>query len=132
MEMFRWDRNGEGYADRTAGIAIQNISREERKVAMAKKRSCRRTADEDRIHDRAVKMRKMTDRQLVEYVESQVEAARSEGFAQGRAQAPRPEAIDIKAILEEIGGIRGIGVAKLDSIGTILGRYFGGDADASA
>jgi len=28
---------------------------------MAKKRSCRRTADEDKIHEKAVKMRKMTD-----------------------------------------------------------------------
>ena len=27
---------------------------------MAKKRSCRRTADEDKIHEKAVKMRKMT------------------------------------------------------------------------
>jgi hypothetical protein len=123
MEMARWDRNGEGYADRTAGIAIQNISREEREDAMAKKRSCRRTADEDRIHDRAVKMRKMTDRQLVQYVEDQVAAARREGAAQGRAQAPRPEAVDIGAILKDIRGIRGIGDAKLDSIGTILGRY---------
>lgn len=121
--MLRWNRNGEGYADRTAGMAIQNISREERKIAMAKKRNCRRTADEDRIHDRAVKMRKMTDSQLVQYVEGQVEAARSEGFAQGKAQAPRPEAIDIKGILKEIGGIRGIGATKLDSIGEILGRY---------
>ena len=31
---------------------------------MAKKRSCRRTADEDKIHETAVKMRKMTDEQL--------------------------------------------------------------------
>lgn len=36
---------------------------------MAKKRSCRRTADEDKIHEKAVKMRKMTDEQLVHYVE---------------------------------------------------------------
>ena len=64
--MAKWNRNGEGYADKTAGIAIQNISREERKIAMAKKRSCRRTTDENIIHDKAVKMRKMTDEQLVE------------------------------------------------------------------
>lgn len=31
---------------------------------MAKKRSCRRTVNENRIHDKAVKMRKMTDVQL--------------------------------------------------------------------
>lgn len=39
---------------------------------MAKKRSCRRTADEDKIHEKAVKMRKMTDEQLVHYVEDRV------------------------------------------------------------
>lgn len=31
---------------------------------MAKKRSCRRTTDENVIHDKAVKIRKMTDEQL--------------------------------------------------------------------
>ena len=71
--MAKWNRNGEGYADKTAGIAIQNISREERKIAMAKKRSCRRTTEENIIHDKAVKMRKMTDEQLVHYVEDRVE-----------------------------------------------------------
>lgn len=60
--------NGEGYADSTAGISIQRLSREERKIAMRKKRSCRRTTDE----------------QLVHYVEDRVEKARSEGFNRGK------------------------------------------------
>jgi hypothetical protein len=51
---------------------------------MAKKRSCRRTLDENKIHDKAVKMRKMTDVQLVHYVEDRVNKARSEGFNEGR------------------------------------------------
>ena len=50
---------------------------------MAKRRSCRRTVDEDKIHEKAVKMRKMTDEQLVHYVEDRVEKARSEGFSKG-------------------------------------------------
>ena len=50
---------------------------------MAKKRSCRRTVDEDRIHEKAVKMRKMTDEQLVHYVEDRVEKVRSEGYNEG-------------------------------------------------
>ena len=57
--MAKWNRNGEGYADSTAGIAVQKVSREERKIAMGKKRSCRRTTDESIIHEKAVKMRKM-------------------------------------------------------------------------
>ncbi len=74
--MDKWYRNAEGYADNTAGIAIQRALRTERKTAMAKKRRCRRTTDENIIHEKAVKMRKMTDEQLVHYVESQAEKAR--------------------------------------------------------
>ena len=55
---------------------------------MAKKRSCRRTVDEDKIHEKAVKIRKMTDEQLVHYVEDRVEKARSEGFHRGKEAAP--------------------------------------------
>lgn len=45
---------------------------------MTKRRSCRRTVDEDKIHDKAVKLRKMTDEQLVHYIEDRVAKARSE------------------------------------------------------
>lgn len=47
------------------------------------KKSCRRTMDENKIHEKAVKMRKKTDEQLVHYVEDRVEKARSEGFNEG-------------------------------------------------
>ena len=62
--MSKWNANREGYADNTASIAIQRVSKEERKNDMAK-RSCRRTTDENAIHNKAVKIRKMTDEQLV-------------------------------------------------------------------
>ena len=39
---------------------------------MAKKRSCRRTAEEDRQHDIAVKIRKMTDKQIADLVEGKM------------------------------------------------------------
>ena len=119
--MAKWNRNGEGYADKTAGIAIQNISKEERKIVLAKKRSCRRTTDENIIHDKAVKLRKMTDEQLVHYVEDRVEKARSEGFNRGKAQISRY--VNTEEILREIGNIRGIGNTKLFSIGRILNKY---------
>ncbi len=93
---------------------------------MTKRRSCRRTTDENRIHDKAVKMRKMTDEQLVHYVEDRVEKARSEGFNQGKAQAPRVKPVNIVKILEEIGNIRGIGATRLLDIGVILDNYFEG------
>ncbi len=88
---------------------------------MAKKRSCRRTTDENIIHDKAVKMRKMTDEQLVHYVEDRVEKARSEGFNQGKKKAVLPK-IDINSIMKEIAATKGIGEAKLGKIETILER----------
>ena len=76
---------------------------------MAKKRNCRRTTDENIIHDKAVKMRKMTDEQLVHYVEDRVAKARSEGFHQGKLQAPAHKPVSIEKIVEEIGNVKGIG-----------------------
>ena len=48
---------------------------------MAKKRNCRRTPEEVSIHDEAVKLRKMTDAQLVEKVRS-ASAASSKSAAE--------------------------------------------------
>lgn len=129
-QMDKWNRNGEGYADITAGIAIGRISREERKIAMAKKRNCRRTTDESIIHEKAVKMRKMTDEQLVHYVEDRVEKARSEGFNRGKEQkkeAPQLNAVDF---VEEIGRIKGIGTATMSKIRELLDKRLEEDADA--
>jgi len=123
MKMGKWSRNREGYADNTAGIAIGRVSREERKIAMAKKRNCRRTTDENIIHEKAVKMRKMTDEQMVHYVEDLVEKARSEGFNQGKAQVPKYKSVSIEEIINEIGNVRGIGATKLADIQTILEKH---------
>lgn len=48
--MSKWNANREGYADNTASIAIQRVSKEERKNDMAK-RSCRRTTDENSLYE---------------------------------------------------------------------------------
>ena len=103
--MTKWNRNAEGYADRTTGIAIQNILREERKLAMAKKRSCKRTADENMLHEEAVKIRKMTDKQLVQYVKDMEKSAWNKGFCQGQSQAQKP---NLDEILYEIQAISGM------------------------
>lgn len=83
---------------------------------MAKKRSCRRTADEDRIHEKAVKWRKMTDEQLVHYVEDRVEKARSEGINEGKKSVPITTGMTINELLKEISTIKGIGDATLCKI----------------
>lgn len=90
---------------------------------MGKKRNCRRTNDENIIHEKAVKMRKMTDEQLVHYVEDRVEKARSEGFNQGK-QKTDPK-IDIAGVMNDIGNIRGIGPAKLANIKEVLESRLG-------
>lgn len=130
MKMSRWNENKEGYADNTASIAIQRVSKEERKIDMAKKRSCRRTMDENIIHDKAVKMRKMTDEQLVHYVEDRVEKARSEGFNRGKEQASKHKTLNITSIIEEISSVKGIGSTKLADIKAILEKYLEVGTDA--
>ena len=87
------------------------------------KRNCRRTVDESRIHEKAVKMRKMTDEQLVQYVEDRVEKARSEGFNQGKKQELKRNQVNIAGIVDEISNVKGIGATKLADIKTILEKY---------
>ena len=123
-------RNGEGYIDTTAGTAIRNMVRDGRKGGhwnnMAK-RNCRRTQDETRIHEKAVKMRKMTDEQLVHYVEDRVEKARSEGFNHGKKTAA-PPAINLTEIMDELADVKGIGAVKMKQIRIILENRLGGYA----
>ncbi len=114
--MSKWSRNVEGYADSTAGIAIGRVSREERKIAMGKKRSCRRTDGENKIHEKAVKLRKMTDEQLVKYVESQAKQAEA-----GNVVKEKPLLASVmEDIMGEIGRIKGVGKTKLHYIQMIL------------
>lgn len=90
---------------------------------MAKKRNCRRTTDEVRIHEKAVKMRKMTDEQLVHYVEDRVEKARSEGANHEKRKAMINK-VDIPSVIKEIGMVKGIGETKLREIKVILEKRF--------
>ena len=128
--MGKWGKNGEGYADSTASIAIGRVSKEERKKAMAKKRSCRRTADENIIHEKAGKMRKMTDKQLVDYVEGCIEKARSgcPGQGEGQKEGAHPQ-LSAAEFVEEIGRIKGIGTATMCKIRGLLDKRLGGDMD---
>ena len=83
------------------------------------KRNCRRTDDETAIHNKAVKMRKMTDDQLVHYVEDRVEKARSEGFNQGKkagADQRKPGGFDPAVFIEGIGKLPGLGEATMAKI----------------
>ena len=79
---------------------------------MAKKRSCRRTENENILHDRAVKLRKMTDEQLITFIDNQVESARNDKKNKTR--------FNINSVIEKIGKIKGIGATKLEQIRVVL------------
>jgi hypothetical protein len=91
---------------------------------MAKKRSCRRTTNEEDIHEKAVKLRKKTDEQLVHYVEDRVAKSYSEGYNKGRAHMPSFNADELAdAITNEIASVRGIGTTRLTLIKGILEKH---------
>ena len=97
---------------------------------MAKKKSCRRTEEENFIHDTAVKLRKMTDEQLIQYVENTVEKAKKEGFNCGKKCKSAMSKVNISDIIEEVGQIKGIGITKLTCIKDILEKHLEVNADA--
>lgn len=106
-------KNREGYIDVTAAVAVQNMTRKERKSRKSMKRNCRKNVDEKKIHEKAVSMRKMTDAQLVEYVENRVEKARSEG----RNEVKRGNSLkNFFSSISAPGAILGVGRTTVDKI----------------
>lgn len=87
-----------------------------KEAAMGKRKGSRRTADSGTIHAKAVKMRKMTDEQLVHYVEDRVEKARSEGFNKGKEVKAETLQFTITDFAEEIGRMKGIGMVTMGKI----------------
>ena len=86
---------------------------------MAKKRSCRRTADQDKLHEKAVKLRKMTDEQLINYVEDRVAKAESEGYNRAKKECGETNVSnEISRFLGEITCLQGIGSATVNKMRT--------------
>lgn len=83
---------------------------------MAKRRSCRRTAQEDMYHERAVKIRKMTDEQLCTYIDDKVKEAYEKGLAGNKQAGPAEEKPAVKTVGEFISAIT---VAKIPGIGAV-------------
>ncbi len=88
---------------------------------MGKKRACRRTEEENAIHERAVKLRKMTDDQLHQYIEKEraqcIEDAYKDGYEAGR----QTSGSDGKTVVEYLktlqeAGISGIGAVTLNKL----------------
>lgn len=83
---------------------------------MSKKRNCRRTADEDKIHEKAVKLRKMTDEQLVHYIEDRVAKAESEGYNRAKKEENENCSHEISRFLGEISCLKGIGSSTVEKM----------------
>lgn len=76
---------------------------------MPKKRNCRRTPDELRQHEIAVKIRKMTDQQLCEFIDG--------------LSASRPSVEDFLRRLDELSGTgNGIGRVTVNKLRRIAAQ----------
>lgn len=80
------------------------------------RRSCRRTEEENRLHERAVKLRKMTDEKLIKHIDDLIAEARSEGAASVEAKLPNDN--KVKAFLDyvETNGVAGIGKVTIHKL----------------
>lgn len=88
---------------------------------MGKKRPCRRTEDENMMHERAVKLRKKTDEQLFKYIEKEraqcIEDAYKEGYEEGR-KVLGSEGKTVEEYLKTLqeSGVSGIGAVTLNKL----------------
>lgn len=89
-----------------------------------KKRSCRRTKAEDAVHDQAVRIRKMTDEQLLMYIRDKETAAYENGRRKAAeelvtvSQPQSPPEMTARELLhkfssDKIPGIGAVTVSKL-------------------
>lgn len=99
---------------------------------MSKKRKCRYTQEELTIHEEAVKLRKMTDRQLVELLHGQradtetVAERPTASAASPEEDKARKDTSGVKKLLHELAegkckGIKGATVYKITEFATELG-----------
>lgn len=86
---------------------------------MAKKRSCRRNDEENKAHEYAVKIRKMTDGQIVEFITSERKTAYAQGVHDGledrKKESQEATAADFIDVLkgEKVPGIGAVTINKI-------------------
>lgn len=98
-----------------------------------KKRNCRKSEEERRIHEQAVKLRKMTDEQLVATFElragkPQEQEPYEKGFRKGLGSAEKVMTdtmirIMSKAILDKLKNTRGVGTVTIRKVEEIINEY---------
>ena len=93
------------------------------------KRNCRRTANEREIHERAVKMKKMTDEQLCAYIDTKIaEAGKAEyqkGYNAGCEYASENRKNSAMEFLIHLQGekIPGIGAVTINKLMKVASEY---------
>ena len=87
---------------------------------MGKKRACRRSGEENVMHDKAVKLRKMTDEQLCEAVDNLYSLGVKEGYEKGLADRKQEErkGSEVEAFLKDLqeAKVAGIGAVTLNKL----------------
>ncbi len=86
---------------------------------MGKKRACRRSDKEIMMHERAVKLRKMTDEQLCDYIDSANALSEEKGYKKGfEACKKESKAGKVSEFLEKLqeSKISGIGIVTVNKL----------------
>ena len=81
------------------------------------KRNCRRTASEHGIHERAVRLRKMTDSQLCDFIDEQIALSESNGYHKGSkdgySQRREEEKSVVASFLSKLKEEKGSGIGAV-------------------
>lgn len=95
---------------------------------MAKKRKCRYSAEELRIHEEAVRLRKMTDAQLVGAFKAAEMAAAAPSVAQDatNTESPNKEPSGVEMLLQALSdgkckGVAGATIYKISAFAKEMG-----------
>ena len=82
-----------------------------------KKRSCRRSKEEKAIHDEAIKIRKMTDDQLVRHISQEKESNYNAGYRDGLLKGREgSRARAVTSFLDEVENMKGVGAVTVQKL----------------
>lgn len=81
-----------------------------------KKRSCRRTEQETAIHERAVKLRKMTDGQLCQFIDRERAQCIEDAYKKGYEDAEKASGGKGRSAGEFIAFIQGSKIAGIGAV----------------
>lgn len=88
---------------------------------MGKKRACRRSEEENAMHEKAVKLRKMTDEQLCEYLDSVIALGEENGYKRGLEDCTSKGGNNVGGVSEyleslQASKISGIGIVTINKL----------------